>query len=407
VVCAPLVPDALPLLRPERVGQAFGHGITLITLNPLGKVGWRDRFSQDENGWPSSSDVRRAAYEDNWRCYAWLHGYRLVIERDDQLARWRFPAPTAANETASADSLQRPAPYSPFWVKVELLERELPRAQWVVYLDSDALFLSLPERIERVLGRVARANTDLVVAANKAGEDAATTLAHTLCACVFAVRSSPGGWWFVRRWFALREHDNLWGDQGAFHHAVLEMHLRHDAARRAGAHAPPWHSPSYDGIVSPCLHAHWSQCDAALDIGCISRTMRALDARPRADELTAWPVAWSTELVTNLGINLASGSWERRKAQVAKHVTRGGQERPVLVAHSKTGLKYPLLSIYHASKLERLARLCPAQLALLNASSFVRAALLGTADGRAPSEWRLWRALGGRFSAPLSFLRDL
>jgi hypothetical protein len=394
------------LVNSERLGQYFGQRITLITLNPLGEVGWHGKDSQDVRGWPRSADVRRTAYENNWRCYAWLHGYRLVIERDDQAARWQFP-PSASNATVSADPLQQPPLYSPFWVKVELLERELPGAQWVVYLDSDAIFIALPERIEHVLGRVAGPSTDLVVAANYFGEDAATTLAHTLCACVFAVRNSPGGWWFVRRWFALREHDNLWGDQGAFHHAVLEMHLRHDAARRAGEHAPPWHSPSYDGIVSPCLHAHWSQCNAARDIPCIAGVMRALASHPTADELTSWPVAWSTELVTNLGMNLANDPWGYKKAQVAKHVTRGGQERPVLIAHSKTGLQYPLLSMYHVTTLERIARLCPSQITLLNASSFVRETLLGAVYGKEPGKWRLWRALGGKLRAPLSFLRDL
>ncbi|KAJ1641147.1 hypothetical protein T492DRAFT_923636 [Pavlovales sp. CCMP2436] len=184
------------------------------------------------------------------------------------------------------------------------------------------------------------------------------------------------------------------------------MHLREDAARRVGEQAPLWFSPAYDGVVSPCLHAHWSQSKAQVDIPCIAASMRALRDHPRADAITSWPVAWSTELFANLNFNLVGSSWEVRRITVAKHLTRAGRAQPALLAHSKTGREYPLLTMYHLSRAERTARLCPYQLRLLNASDFVRDVLLAS-HSNVPSDWRLWRALGGKLRAPIAYLRDV
>ncbi|KAJ1631151.1 hypothetical protein T492DRAFT_906185 [Pavlovales sp. CCMP2436] len=46
--------------------------------------------SRDTNGWPPNAKAMRAVYESSVRCYAWLHSYKLVIERNDQRARHRF-----------------------------------------------------------------------------------------------------------------------------------------------------------------------------------------------------------------------------------------------------------------------------------------------------------------------------
>jgi len=234
-----LLVDSWPLVRPAWLRGRSGGRITLVALNPMGEKGWHGWGSRDERGWPASAEGRRAVYEANWRCYASLHGYRLVIERNDQSARWRFAAVGTANQTASSDPLLQPAKYSPFWVKVDLLERELPGAEWVLYFDSDVVFVALPERVEAMLARVAGV-ADLVVGANVYGEDSADTLARTLCAGVFAVRNSPGGFWFVRRWFALRERDNLWGDQ-------VQSAGRHPVHRRVDARAarPPARGRDY------------------------------------------------------------------------------------------------------------------------------------------------------------------
>ncbi|KAG8458352.1 hypothetical protein KFE25_011736 [Diacronema lutheri] len=160
-------------------------------------------------------------YEVNWRCYAQLHNYTLVIERDDDAARWRFERNGdlgdaevwKGSDEGHVDLRSLPAPYSPFWVKVDLLERFLPGADWAVYFDADALFVALPTRFEEVVSQVASPSTDLFVVGSAQLLDSADIVEHTLCAGLFAVRNSPGGWWFVRRWFALRHQDNLWGDQ--------------------------------------------------------------------------------------------------------------------------------------------------------------------------------------------------
>mmetsp|Transcript_11852 Transcript_11852/g.27685 ORF Transcript_11852/g.27685 Transcript_11852/m.27685 type:complete len:279 (+) Transcript_11852:309-1145(+) len=145
---------------------------------------------------------------------------------------------------------------------------------------------------------------------------------------------------------------------------------------------------------------------AQVDIPCIAASMRALRDHPRADAITSWPVAWSTELFANLNFNLVGSSWEVRRITVAKHLTRAGRAQPALLAHSKTGREYPLLTMYHLSRAERTARLCPYQLRLLNASDFVRDVLLAS-HSNVPSDWRLWRALGGKLRAPIAYLRDV
>jgi len=64
--------------------------IVLLTLSPGGEVGYKGIRSRDTNGWPPNAKAMRAVYESSVRCYAWLHGYKLVIERNDQRARHRF-----------------------------------------------------------------------------------------------------------------------------------------------------------------------------------------------------------------------------------------------------------------------------------------------------------------------------
>jgi hypothetical protein len=133
--------------------------------------------------------------------------------------------------------------------------------------------------------------------------------------------------------------------------------------------------------------------------------MRAIADRPRADARGDWPVGWSTELGVNLGVVSGDGSWEARKAAVGALIGRGGGGAPpALMGHSKTGARHPLRAMMRVSPLLRLANLCPAPLALVNASAFVEEALLA-AD---PFRWRLWRALPyGRWVALWWWRRDV
>jgi len=64
--------------------------IVLLTLSPGGEAGYKGNRSRDTNGWPPNAKAMRAVYESSVRCYAWLHSYKLVIERNDQRARHRF-----------------------------------------------------------------------------------------------------------------------------------------------------------------------------------------------------------------------------------------------------------------------------------------------------------------------------
>jgi len=201
--------------EPVRSGR-----ITLITLNPLRPTA---SMANDSTGWPGTIEEGRRVYEANWRCYAKLHGYRLHIERNDQSARHLFPPSAvgltgdelarwseAGRRVSKPELLRLPPPYSPYWVKPVLVERYLPTSPWVLYFDSDAIFLALPSRLEDVLQRVTTSATDVVVITNTL--EIKMTVKARMCACIFAVRSSPGGWWFVRRWAALRTRDNLFGD---------------------------------------------------------------------------------------------------------------------------------------------------------------------------------------------------
>lgn len=364
----------------------LNRDIILLTLNPLGDVGWSEK-RQDEHGWPNNASERRQTYESNWECYARLHSYRLVIERNDSLALWRFPEDGAQQELG-----KQPPRYSPFWVKYELLERHLPTTKWALWFDSDVVFVSLPDRLEPLLSRLASPTTDLIVLGSQ-GADVADLLRSTLCACIFAVRNSAGGWWFALRWFALRKFDNLWGDQGAFAHAVLEMHMRYNASIDPNGDGLPWYTPSYASIKSPCLHSHWSLSSAAVDLPCIGEAMRALAGRPAVDTRTDWPVAWSSELAASMNGNQDEGRWPEKRERVTQRVMRnkrtGPADRPVLMAHTKTGFRHPLMTMYHKGAISRLAELCPAQITAVNSTVFVQGALL---DESAPS-WKLETAV--------------
>lgn len=200
--------------------------LALVTLNPFRATA---SMSNDSTGWPGTIEEGRLAYELNWRCYAKLHGYTLYIERDDQSARHLFPPSekgltgallarwAARASTRHPELLPLPPPYSPFWCKVVLVERFLPTSPWVLYYDSDAIFVSLPSRLEDVLSRVASDATDLVVITNTFQIKMAVKT--RLCACIFAVRSTPGGWWFLKRWLQLSRIDASFGDMGSFSQA--------------------------------------------------------------------------------------------------------------------------------------------------------------------------------------------
>mmetsp|Transcript_14111 Transcript_14111/g.32902 ORF Transcript_14111/g.32902 Transcript_14111/m.32902 type:complete len:149 (-) Transcript_14111:67-513(-) len=113
----------------------------------------------------------------------------------------------------------------------------------------------------------------------------------------------------------------------------------------------------------------------------MARELTKLPGLPFADERTHWPVAWSTELAVNMG-NLRRREGQsvvEQERAVARKVTRDGKSRPVLLAHSKTGDKYPLLSMYRSRTIAELAHRCPPGIAHANASEFVQGALL-TAD---------------------------
>jgi len=382
---------------PQSAGQppAVGAKIVLLTLDPRGAIGWigdsswRRESPRDLVGWPGRLRDMHRQYEVNWRCYAQLHNYTLVIERDDDAARWRFERNGdlgdaevwKGSDEGHVDLRSLPAPYSPFWVKVDLLERFLPGADWAVYFDADALFVALPTRFEEVVSQVASPSTDLFVVGSAQLLDSADIVEHTLCAGLFAVRNSPGGWWFVRRWFALRHQDNLWGDQGAFHHAVLEMHLRHNATRSSGAKAPPWYAKAYDSVASPCLRAHWSLSRQPADIRCVGNAMRSLRDRPFVDMRTEWPVAWSSQFGLDLNGMFMRGPWSQMISDLHGNFTR--RRSPPLLAHTKTGRKFPLSALYYRNAIHGLAMSCPPAIARADPADFVRGAVFGERT----SEW--------------------
>ncbi|KAJ1619324.1 hypothetical protein T492DRAFT_1086500 [Pavlovales sp. CCMP2436] len=184
--------------------------VTIITFSPPGHAAKQMR--KDRSGWPRSGEEGVRAYEENWRCYAALHGHSLFIERQDTGA---FPssdtglrgaelAHAAAQPGAPNMSvLSQPNKYTPHWMRLLLFERFLPHASWVVWIDADALFLSLPNSLSSVLDRAAGPANDLVVFANFASQDPSGEFERSvLCSCVFAVRNTPGGFWFIRRWGA-------------------------------------------------------------------------------------------------------------------------------------------------------------------------------------------------------------
>lgn len=397
--------------------------IALVTLNPFRTSA---SMNNDTEGWPGTIEEGRRVYELNWRCYAQLHGYVLYIERDDQAARHLFPPSEQgltgaalelwSTRTSRPERLRLPAPYSPFWVKTVLVERHLPAHPWVLYFDSDVIFLALPSRLEDVLGRVTTAATDLVVITNT--QSIGLAVKSRLCACIFAVRSSPGGWWFVRRWFQLRKQDSTFGDMGAFSHTVVEMHLRHAAALRARANAgpgrsaaAPWHAPQYDTVTSRCLHPHWALTERMGDYQCMERAMRSLMAglppseRPRVDTPTSWPVAFSTELAANVQqrqmglIGFGGGLFVPRKSNYPQRLERvqklilrwespgyaPSHTLPALMAHHKTGKHFILLSLYHKTAIARIARACSRRIRCIHPITFVNRSLL---DPAAPS-WEL------------------
>mmetsp|Transcript_40451 Transcript_40451/g.99916 ORF Transcript_40451/g.99916 Transcript_40451/m.99916 type:complete len:563 (+) Transcript_40451:96-1784(+) len=383
--------------------------VTIITFSPPGHAAKQMR--KDRSGWPRSGEEGVRAYEENWRCYAALHGHSLFIERQDTGA---FPssdtglrgaelAHAAAQPGAPNMSvLSQPNKYTPHWMRLLLFERFLPHASWVVWIDADALFLSLPNSLSSVLDRAAGPANDLVVFANFASQDPSGEFERSvLCSCVFAVRNTPGGFWFIRRWWALRGKAPPANDQSAFHHVVLEMHLRYAASLSAGPSAPPWHVRIYDSTISPCLHAHWALTEAKPDLRCITFAFKRLSSHgglPALDQRTAWPVAWSTELAGQfLTTNVAGvgASWVRNLTRwwplvektIGNNIFREGApagSEPRLIAHSKTGFTSPFMTMYHRSLLPTLVRECPAFLGCLDASQFLKGAFLG----RTPQAWR-------------------
>ncbi|KAJ1624228.1 hypothetical protein T492DRAFT_1048590 [Pavlovales sp. CCMP2436] len=81
--------------------------------------------SRDTNGWPPNAKAMRAVYESSVRCYAWLHSYKLVIERNDQRARHRF---VGGGELHGAARLKKSVCvniYKNVW-----LRKGLPVSQW-------------------------------------------------------------------------------------------------------------------------------------------------------------------------------------------------------------------------------------------------------------------------------------
>lgn len=405
------------LLSPDRA-----TGITLVTMVAHG---YRPSVHRDADGWPRSGREQMALYESNWRCYAALHRYQLYVERTDSgsfprtdvglrgeaLAYWKAQ-PGAPPEA----KLRLPPPYHPYWMKVVLLRRYLPQpaVKWVVWFDADVLFISLPTDLAALLERAASPSADLVVFGKAIGSTPADELRGALCACIFAVRNSPGGAWFVERWYALRHRTVQWGDQGALNQAVIEMNLRYAAALAAGPGAPPWHAQAWDNVTSPCLAAHWSigEHDTRTPAACLARVahqLRAERGMPTLDERSAWPVAWSTELAGNYNAFRLPGAgsawmynrtlqrqrWPAVRAQLADSLLRhnaprgagGAAPLPRLLAHTKTGPRFPLATLYHRSALPALAKTCPAAIGCANASEFVRGAYAvdGAASGAAIS----------------------
>lgn len=392
---------------------------TQVTLVTMMANGYRQSIRRELDGWPSSAGEQALLFEQNWRCFAALHNLTLYIERTDSgsfprtdvglrgaaLHHWKAQPGAPAEER-----LRRPPPYHPFWMKVELLRRYLPHAQWVVWFDADALFLSLPTSPAQLLARVASPSTDLVVLGSRAAGSPADELASAQCACIFAVRNTAGGAWFVERWHALRGRTVLWGDQGAFNQAAIEMALRFAATLAAGPGAPPWHTRAWDGVTSPCLPPHWAwaENDTRTQADCLARTARELRAThgmPGFDERSGWPVAWSTELAGNYnGFRLAGESnawmfsraasrarWPAVRAQLERSVLRAGARgeldgdapMPRLLAHTKSGPMFPLATIYRQSTLPRLVRTCAQAIACANATAFVRNALFAQPPGAA------------------------
>lgn len=380
-------------------------------------------FRPDRDRWPPNGAAGARAYDDNWRCYAALHGVSLFVEREDRWGAFPSsdrglvgPALDAAAKLpgASLERLALPPPYSALWAKVRAVQRYLPYADWVVWMDADALFAALPTPLAELLERARHPAVDLVdlvVFGNDVNGLASSEAANTLCSCVWAVRNSPGGWWFMRRWHALRTRTQLWADQGAFQHAVLEMHLRYASWRAAGGAraaaggarapgAPPWHAREYDAVTSPCLRAHWSLADAAVDLQCLADAFRRLErAAPGPGALrpldfpAEWPVAWSTELgaqfqtvrVAGVGTDWQRGFnryWPQLKGTMGNRLVRNGSlapgaaAHPRLVAHSKTGRAYPFMTLYHRGAGVRLAAECPVELACVDARAFIDGAFL-------------------------------
>jgi len=219
---------------PARGGDAAR--IVMITFFP---PSYTSHFRRGDDGWPSDKEGT-SLYVDNWNCYASLHGYQLVTERvdwgsfpanDTGLSGFALEAVFAARDSehknaAGLAELKKPKPWSPKWMKVPLLRRHLPLADWALWFDGDALFISLPSSLNDVIRGLF--DTDVVIFAT--GMQRVGEVLAQGCNCIFLVRNSPGGWWFINRWWALRARSQQWVDQGAWQQAIAEMLLRQRAA---------------------------------------------------------------------------------------------------------------------------------------------------------------------------------
>ncbi|KAJ1628206.1 hypothetical protein T492DRAFT_1019527 [Pavlovales sp. CCMP2436] len=372
-------------LAPVRRGEA--PRIVMITFFP---PSYTSHFRRTRRtAWPSDEEGT-SIFVDNWNCYSSLHGYQLVTERVD----WgSFPNGTGLSgaaldgaynmrdsehkNEAGLAALKKPKPWSPNWMKVPLLRRHLPLADWALWFDGDALFISLPSSLEDVIKGLP--DTDVIIFATgtptaRIGEEISRG-----CNCLFLVRNSPGGWWFINRWWALRARSQQWVDQGAWQSAIVEILLRQRAAKidkddtkwpaSLRVHKDAWLDSKFDHIESPCIVPHFALTEIDPLNNCIPRELGThFKVQLRAD--TAYGAVGFSFL---LGDSLANKGTRLTPQQAHKHVR--DRNSPPILMHTKLGKHNAFSEVYRRSAMGELVRRCRPSLRCVDPKTFALHAL--------------------------------